>query len=82
MNIMYFKIFSMVLTIYKMERETDKHTRDNQELFSVMSGINRRVQQGSGYCLVLLMADRESVPIVLVTRLCESVSESAPGGAG
>ena len=57
--------------------------KDNQELFSVMSGINRRVQQGSGYCLVLLMADRESVPIVLVTRLCESECRSqrqvAPG---
>ena len=39
--------------------------------FIVMFGINRGVQLGSGYCFVLLVADRESVLIVLVTRLCE-----------
>ena len=64
-----------MILLYKSEEHSK---RRNLEPVSVKFGINRRVQLGPGYCFVLLVADRESVLIVLVTRLCElSVGVSA-----
>ena len=73
-----FDLLELLSELIKKGILTD--TQYSQEPVSLMSGINRRVQLGPGYCFVLLVADRESVLIVLVTRLCECRSQRQVAG--